>query len=190
MTKDIKNSEEVDSSRHVYSSRSVDSSSDVDSSRYVDSSSSVDSSSKIKMCENVLCCYDVKLKEFNFCNKQLTEARYKEVKKIWNDVFTEKFKITKWVKEEDMTDEEKKANTDFCVNKGYLKLIEWEEAWQERWANAKGKEKLLELPEFDPEVFKSITGIDIEKEEDEVEVVCEGKKARISRKSAEALNLI
>jgi len=44
------------------------------------------------------------------------------------------------------------------------------------------------LPEFNARMFEEITGIDIKN--DDVEIVVEGRKKIISRKSAEALGLI
>jgi len=46
------------------------------------------------------------------------------------------------------------------------------------------------LLEFDARMFKEITGIDVSKEDDDVEILVEGHKKVISRKSAIALGLI
>jgi len=63
------------------------------------------------MCENVLFCFDLRLKEYCAFNKQLTQTRYKEVNTIYDQVFDGyDLKITEWIKEEDMTDEEKKEH--------------------------------------------------------------------------------
>ena len=48
---------------------------------------------------------------------------------------------------------------------------------------------IKDLKEFDAKLFKDITGLDAA-QEDEVEITVEGKKKRISRKSAKTLNLI
>jgi len=62
-----------------------------------------------------------------------------------------------------MTDEEKKADPNFFVRGGYLKTFEWEEAWANYWrdCNQEEKDKVLNLPNFDPTIFKEITGIDV-----------------------------
>ena len=48
---------------------------------------------------------------------------------------------------------------------------------------------IRDLPEFDADTFKEITGIDIEKT-DKVEIIVEGNSKWISRESAKTLNLI
>ena len=115
-------------------------------------------------------CFDIKLKEFYAWNKQVTEARFNELKKINLEIFDGyKLKITEWVNEGNMTDQEKKENSEFYINKGYLKLRKYKEAWELRWAELPqdSKEKLLAIPELDVEIFSKITGIDVRKVEDE-----------------------
>ena len=51
-------------------------------------------------------------------------------------------------------------------------------------ATTEDKKKLFALPNFDAEIFKEITGIDVE---NKVKVVCDGKEVWISRESAEAI---
>jgi len=63
-----------------------------------------------------------------------------------------------------MTDEEKEANPTYeCVD-GYLKVNDYQEAWKSSWDKAEEEEKakLLELRNFDAEIFKEISGIDVE----------------------------
>jgi hypothetical protein len=85
----------------------------------------------------------------------------------WDDIdhpdFDE-FYLNKWVSESEMTDEEKKADPDFFVRGGYLKTFTWEEAWANYWRDSdeEEKQKVLSLPNFDPSIFKEITGIDVE----------------------------
>ena len=64
-----------------------------------------------------------------------------------------------------MTEQEKKEQADFHVRGGYLKTYEWEEAWANYWRDSdqEEKDKVLNLPNFDPEIFKEITGIDVGK---------------------------
>ena len=63
-----------------------------------------------------------------------------------------------------MTDEEKKADPQFFVRKGYLKTYEWKEAWSNFWKDTdeENRKKFLALPNFDAKVFKEITGIDVD----------------------------
>ena len=77
------------------------------------------------------------------------------------------FDLTVWVSHDTATDEEKeKHKTEIETCGGYLKTLEYKEAWKLAWDRA-GKEehkKLLKLPNWDNEVFKEITGIDAEAE--------------------------
>jgi hypothetical protein len=74
------------------------------------------------------------------------------------------FYLTKWIPESEMTDDEKKADPDFFVRQGYLKTYSWTDAWANFWKDTSedNKQKFLDLPNFDAEVFKEITGIDVE----------------------------
>ena len=90
----------------------------------------------------------------------------KETDLTWEEIdhpYFEEFNLNKWISESEMTDEEKKADPDFFVRGGYLKTYEWEEAWTNYWRDCdqEEKDKVLNLPNFDPAIFKEITGIDI-----------------------------
>ena len=108
----------------------------------------------------------------------------KETDLSWDDIdhpnFYE-FYLNKWIPESDMTDEEKKDDPNFFVRQGYLKTYTWEEAWSNYWRDCddEEKQKVLNLPNFDKDIFKEITGIDVaEKPEDKIEI--EGKLYSIS----------
>ena len=63
-----------------------------------------------------------------------------------------------------MTDTEKKANPAYETNGGYLKKRTYHEAWQIMW-NGWTKEQqdsIKKLPNFDKDIFKEITGIEVE----------------------------
>ena len=77
------------------------------------------------------------------------------------------FDLTVWVSHDTATDEEKeehKKEIETCG--GYLKTLEYKEAWRLAWDNASKKEhkQLLKLPNWNNKVFKEITGIDAEEE--------------------------
>lgn len=76
-------------------------------------------------------------------------------------------KLTEWILPEDMTEQEKKDNPTWETCEGYLKERTLEEAaalaWQE--ADHKTKQKFLNLPNFDADIFFQCTGIDVSKEE-------------------------
>lgn len=87
-------------------------------------------------------------------------------RKVWDN--TEKpyfifFELTKWIQFCDMTEEEKKNNPQAEVTGGYLKTLDYKEAWAEAYRNANKKDILLlkALPNFDAKVFEEITGIDV-----------------------------
>ena len=75
-----------------------------------------------------------------------------------------------------MTDEEKEANPTYHTTGGYLKVYNYKEAFQASYNRATREEQLRikELPNFSSEVFKEISGIDIDDtlplESDEIEV--------------------
>jgi hypothetical protein len=62
-----------------------------------------------------------------------------------------------------MTDDEKKDNKNAYVTEGYLKRIDYKEAWATAYESAdKGDIELLKaLPNFDAKVFEEISGIKI-----------------------------
>lgn len=77
------------------------------------------------------------------------------------------FGLTVWVSHDTATDEEKeehKKEIETCG--GFLKTLSYKEAWRLAWDKASKEEhlKMLELPNWDNEVFKEISGIDAEAE--------------------------
>ncbi len=77
------------------------------------------------------------------------------------------FNLTEWIESNDMTDEEKENNPTHINTGGYLKVYDYKydykEAWLKAWESAtdEDKELLYKLPNFDAEVFKEISGIDV-----------------------------
>ena len=70
---------------------------------------------------------------------------------------------TRWISESQMTDAEKVQQPKFYVAGGYLKRITFKEAWSHAWSTATSSDKsrLLNLPNFDADVFMEISGIDV-----------------------------
>ena len=66
-----------------------------------------------------------------------------------------------WVEESIMTDEEKESNPTYKTTGGFIKKLEYKEAWAVFWrkTSESNKKKVLSLPNFSWEVFTSITGI-------------------------------
>ena len=82
----------------------------------------------------------------------------------WNDIV---LPVTARITKDGMTDEEKKEVDGWEQMGGYLKTLSYKDAWKEGWENAKKEQKewYLSLPNFDPAIFKEITGIDVESKE-------------------------
>lgn len=74
-----------------------------------------------------------------------------------------------WVYSENMTEEEKKEHPEHETLGGYLKTIPYKDACRLMWDKFDDEEKqaVKEIPYFDAEVFKEITGIDVIEEEKE-----------------------
>ena len=72
--------------------------------------------------------------------------------------------VLSWIREDDMTDEEKQEHPEYSVTCGFLKTIEKEAGKQMWWdsLNDIDKETVMNLPNFDKDIFKKITGINIE----------------------------
>jgi len=116
----------------------------------------------------------------------------KETNLKWEDIdhpsFYE-FDLNKWIPESEMTDEEKKADPQFFVRQGYLKTYGWNEAWANFWKNTdeENRQKFLHLPNFDPVVFKGITGIDVEVEAKPETIEIGGTKYEVTDDLKDAL---
>ena len=77
------------------------------------------------------------------------------------------FDLTVWVSHDTATEEEKKKHkNEIEICGGFLKTLDYKDAWRLAWnkASIKERKKLFELPNWDNEVFKEITGIDAENE--------------------------
>ena len=60
-----------------------------------------------------------------------------------------------------MTEQEKKDNPNFYIQNGYLKEIEYKDAWKKVWCEISEvtKNQFKQLPNFDEVIFEEITGI-------------------------------
>ena len=77
------------------------------------------------------------------------------------------FDLTVWVSHDTATEEEReKYKTEIETCGGFLKTLEYKEAWRLAWDKVDKEEhiKLFELPNWNNEIFKEITGIDAEAE--------------------------
>ena len=80
--------------------------------------------------------------------------------RYWNAMCGASFDLTEWIY---YTDEEKAADPEKLKTGGYLKVYTYEEAWAKWWADlsAEDRKTIQEIPNFDKEVFKDITGIEV-----------------------------
>ena len=116
-------------------------------------------------------------KNLRIFNKDVSEDIYNKAVNSKPDF---ELPIAKWIDKKDMTADEKKKKSYWEQTGGYLKELNYEDAWKEGWAKAtpEFKKWVLELPNFDAKIFKEITGIDIKDESlsgKEVEVKLDGK---------------
>ena len=123
-------------------------------------------------------------------NKAVGKEDFKEYKKQIKEILKD-FELTTFVEEENMTKEEKKDNPKYKDIKGYLKVWGYKKAWEnfKRKTSKENWEKLMNFPHFNAEIFKKITGIDVNKKENElVKFKTEdGEKLKLSRKSIEEI---
>jgi len=73
------------------------------------------------------------------------------------------FDLTYWVEESEMTDEEKTLDPGSHYRGGQLRKKDYKAAFKEAWDNADpdDREKIKNLPNFDPQIFFEISGIDL-----------------------------
>ena len=84
----------------------------------------------------------------------------------FNDLFVVKamrwkYENNWWIYSENMTDEEKAAHPEHKTTGGYLKTVDFKTACGLMWDNMTDDEKaaVKDIPNFDADVFKEITGI-------------------------------
>jgi len=94
------------------------------------------------------------------------EVSYNEWLEAKNSLPEIKLPITKWVEESEMTENDKENYSAYKQLGGCLKIFSYEDAWEELWENLKqlDKQKFLDLPHFNAEIFTEITGIEVGKE--------------------------
>jgi len=113
-----------------------------------------------------------------------TGMTHSEVEKLIPKFFY--FDAIEWVQEEVMTDEEKRVYPSYKTTGGYLKDVAYKEAWRKAWnkAGEDDRKKVLKLPNWDNDIFKRITGIDIEKElKPKRTIEIDGKTIKLSKES-------
>jgi len=73
--------------------------------------------------------------------------------------------VVEWVYSENMTDEEKELYPTHETTGGYLKVLDESECAQIWWNSLSDycKKIIMSIPNFDAEIFKQCTGIDVNK---------------------------
>jgi len=76
------------------------------------------------------------------------------------------YELTEWICDSDMTDKEKDAYPSYVTCGGYLKSYTDKQAWRNSWdkTDEEDRRKCFDLPNWSNEIFKEISGIDVEKE--------------------------
>ena len=80
--------------------------------------------------------------------------------RYWDAMCSASFNLTEWI---DYTADEKKADPEKERKGGYLKIYTMEEAWRNWWddLDEENRKTIQEIPNFDKDVFKDITGIEV-----------------------------
>jgi hypothetical protein len=78
----------------------------------------------------------------------------------YNDI---ELPLNKWINLSNMTEDEKKEHPLALQRDGYLKTLDYKEAWKVGWEKAtkEQKEWYQKLPNFDAKIFEEITGVDV-----------------------------
>ena len=97
-----------------------------------------------------------------FFNKEVKLTRDEIVNLKGLDVAS-RLKLSEWVYTDDMTESEKQQHPEHETTGGYLKTYTYKQAWTNLWEklNKDEKQAIKDLPNFDKEVFKEITGITV-----------------------------
>lgn len=77
------------------------------------------------------------------------------------------FKLTQFITYDDATSKERKIyKEELETCGGFTRSLYYKTAWKKSWdeASDEDKRKVLQLPNWDNEIFKEISGIDVEKE--------------------------
>lgn len=92
--------------------------------------------------------------------------------------------INEWITVSRMTTKQKADNPEYKTTGGFLLTRTYKEAWSIAWKalTSEDKQKFLDLPNFDAEIFKEITGICVANDNCSGKiVVIDGKKYRLEK---------
>jgi hypothetical protein len=107
-------------------------------------------------------CFNTKKQKLHFFDKETditfeqwyTSSAYEIMNRMNSPVY--------WITASEMTDEEKAVNPGYETTGGYLKTGDLSDAWLKWWdeLNPDERDIIRAIPNFDPEKFKLITGVD------------------------------
>ena len=114
----------------------------------------------VDFSNGVFCTKEDTIKIFDKeSNMTLSEWRESIARKIiaWN------METTVWIYQSNMTEQEKAQYPSYKTTGGYLKVFTYSEAWKNLWNSITDEEKqeIINIPNFDKNKFKEITGIEI-----------------------------
>ena len=105
---------------------------------------------------------------FNFDTPPTVRVFGKEIpRKKWDDAYKPTFlffDLTEWIDSGKMTDKEKEQHPGHETTGGYLKTLEYKEAFKLSWERADPEDriKIKDIPGFDADMFYEISGIRID----------------------------
>ena len=110
-------------------------------------------------------CFNTKEEKIRLFNKRSNwtyrDWRYSSARDLMCDC---PYTKTVWINEKYMTDSEKEENPTWKCSGGYLKINEVTDEDRQAWwdnLNDEEQEEIKSLPNFDKEIFKEITGIEV-----------------------------
>ena len=110
-------------------------------------------------------CFNTKEEKIRLFNKRSNwtyrDWRYSSARDLMCDC---PYTKTVWINEKYMTDSEKEENPTWKCSGGYLKIIEATNEDKQKWWDSlddKDRKEVKSLPNFDKEIFKEITGIEV-----------------------------
>ena len=116
---------------------------------------------KTSFSSGVFCTEQPKLIMFNKPTEMtFDEWRCSDACRLLNRI---DFRPTEFIWPSNMTDEEKAAHPEWETTEGYLKKLDTSECCHNWWMNLSMEEKcaIQNMPNFDAEIFKEITGIQV-----------------------------
>ena len=108
----------------------------------------------------VFCTNTEKIKFFNK-ESDITYSEWMNYKA--RQIIKWNIETTVWIYEKNMSEEEKEKYPKYKTTGGYLKKFSYKEAWENLWNNIteEEKEEIKKIPNFDKDIFKEITGIEV-----------------------------